>query len=646
MDYLSLYSSMLVSRYFEETVDNLGKEGRIYGTYHLSIGQEGVHAGVSAALSDTDWIVPTHRCHGYNTSRGSDLCAMFSEMLGSRHGLCGGIGGSMHMTDVNTHDFGSSAVVGSGISIAGGIALAEKLDDSDSISVAIFGDGASSRGTLYEMMNLASIWNLPLLFVLENNHYGMSASSDRMIATDSIYKRADGFSIESERIDGNDVLAVYEAVKKAREKIVREKRPYFIEAETYRMCGHSRSDKRLYRTEAEEKDWKAKDPIARFRSFLLDNGFSPDSIRETETEARKRVSDALEHSLKTADERLSYEELSSLVYAPYETIKREGKTLHKASYREAVREALHDILSYDSGSFIMGEDIGKYGGCFGVTGDLYREFPGRVLETPVSEEAFTGMAVGAAAMGKLPIVEVMYGDFSTLSSDAIINHAAKLHFMSAGQLKCPMIYRTPIGGGTGHGAQHTQCLETMFLSIPGLFVVAPSDSYSAKALLKSAARMNNPVLFFEHKALYNDVSDTGDEDAFLPIGKAIVHRGGAKLLVIGYSRPFRRAMQILEDLRDEITFIDLATISPLDEETLSYEFIAINNALIVQDTPLIGSVGESVLRVLSSCSVYKPGNVRILSSERMPLPVPRALEMAVLPSDERIRRAAEEMLSL
>ena len=258
MDYLSLYSSMLVSRYFEKTVDNLGKEGRIYGTYHLSIGQEGVHAGVSAALSDTDWIVPTHRCHGYNTSRGSDLCAMFSEMLGSRHGLCGGIGGSMHMTDVKTHDFGSSAVVGSGISIAGGIALAEKLDDSDSISVAIFGDGASSRGTLYEMMNLASIWNLPLLFVLENNHYGMSASSDRMIATDSIYKRADGFSIESERIDGNDVLAVYEAVKKAREKIVREKRPYFIEAETYRMCGHSRSDKRLYRTEAEEKDWKAK----------------------------------------------------------------------------------------------------------------------------------------------------------------------------------------------------------------------------------------------------------------------------------------------------------------------------------------------------------------------------------------------------
>lgn len=643
MDYLSLYSSMLVSRYFEETVDNLGKEGRIYGTYHLSIGQEGVHAGVSAALSDTDWIVPTHRCHGYNTSRGSDLSAMFSEMLGSRHGLCGGIGGSMHMTDVKTHDFGSSAVVGSGISIAGGIALAEKLDGSSSIAVAVFGDGASSRGTLYEMMNIASIWKLPLLFILENNHYGMSAASERMIATDSIYRRADGFSIESERIDGNDVLAVYEAVKKAREKIVREKRPYFIEAETYRMCGHSRSDKRVYRSREEENEWKEKDPIIRFRAFLSSE-FPDPVIKAVEDDAREKVEKALRKAIETADEKLTAKELSSLVYAPFETTAKRGNTLHKASYREAIREALSDIFSSNPDAFMMGEDIGKYGGCFGVTGDLYQRFPGRVLETPVSEEAFTGMAAGAAAMGKLPIVEIMYGDFSTLSSDAIINHAAKLHFMSAGQLSCPMIYRTPIGGGTGHGAQHTQCLETMFLSVPGLFVVAPSDSYSAKALLKSAARMNNPVLFFEHKALYNDVSDTGDEEAFLPIGKAIVHEGGDELLVIGYSRPFRRAMIVLEDLKDRITFVDLATIAPLDEKTLASEFRKAKRALIVQDTPLIGSVGESVMRVLASCDGYLPGNVRILSSERMPLPVPRALEMSILPSDEKIRKAAEVML--
>ena len=644
MDYLPLYSSMLLSRQFEEKIDELGKNGRIYGTYHLSIGQEGVHSGAVAALDEKDWIVPTHRCHGYNIARGSDIKRMFSEMLGSEEGLCSGIGGSMHMTDISTHNFGSSAVVGAGISLAGGIALSMKRRKEDAISVAIFGDGASSRGTLYEMMNMASIWGLPLLFLLENNHYGMSASSDRMISTDSIYSRADGFSIKAEKIDGNDVLAVYDAVSRARKYMLSEGKPYFIEAETYRFCGHSRSDKRLYRAETEEKEWKAKDPIMRFRNYLLSHDVPEAEIEKAEEEAYGKINDALSEALKTCDKTISHEKLQRLVYASYTTEEKHGAELHKASYREAIREALSDILSSNPSAFIMGEDIGVYGGCFGVTGDLYKRFPDRILETPVSEEAFTGMAVGAAAMGLLPIVEVMYGDFSTLSSDALVNHAAKLHFMSAGQLKCPMIYRTPIGGGTGHGSQHTQSLETMFLSIPGLFVVAPSDSYSAKALLKSAAMMNNPVLFFEHKALYNDISDTGDENAFLPIGKAIVHRGGSELLVIGYSRPFRRAMIVLNDFKDRITFIDLATISPLDEETLRDEFKHIQKALIVEDTPLEGSVGESVMRILASESSYKPGSVRIISAENMPIPVPRALEMSVLPSDEKIRQESMEML--
>ena len=627
MDYRKALSLMLASRYAEEGVEELASKGLIWGTYHLSIGQEGVHSGAVAALDEKDWIVPTHRCHGYNIARGSDIKRMFSEMLGSEEGLCSGIGGSMHMTDISTHNFGSSAVVGAGISLAGGIALSMKRRKEDAISVAIFGDGASSRGTLYEMMNMASIWGLPLLFLLENNHYGMSASSDRMISTDSIYSRADGFSIKAEKIDGNDVLAVYDAVSRARKYMLSEGKPYFIEAETYRFCGHSRSDKRLYRAETEEKEWKAKDPISRFRDYLLSHDVPEAEIEKAEEEASVKISDALSEALMTSDKTISYEKLQSLVYAPYATEEKHGAKLHRASYRDAIREALSDILSSNQSAFIMGEDIGVYGGCFGVTGDLYKRFP-----------------VGAAAMGLLPIVEVMYGDFSTLSSDALVNHAAKLHFMSAGQLKCPMIYRTPIGGGTGHGSQHTQSLETMFLSIPGLSVVAPSDSYSAKALLKSAAMMNNPVLFFEHKALYNDISDTGDENAFLPIGKAIVHRGGSELLVIGYSRPFRRAMIVLDDLKDRITFIDLATISPLDEETLRDEFKHIQKALIVEDTPLEGSVGESVMRILASESSYKPGSVRIISAENMPIPVPRALEMSVLPSDEKIRQESMEML--
>ena len=245
MDHRKALSLMLTSRYAEEGIEELASKDLVWGTYHLSIGQEASHIGVCMALEDGDVVVPTHRCHGYNIGRGSSLFRFFSEILGSRHGLCRGIGGSMHMTDMEHGNLGSSAVVGSGIAIAGGVALAMKRQGKPNIAVAVFGDGAASRGTLHEMMNMASIWDLPLLFVLENNHYGMSASASRMISTDSIYKRAAGYSIGSSKVDGNDIMAVYSAVRNAKEYITGSHRPYFIELETYRMCGHSRSDRNI-----------------------------------------------------------------------------------------------------------------------------------------------------------------------------------------------------------------------------------------------------------------------------------------------------------------------------------------------------------------------------------------------------------------
>lgn len=647
MDYLSLFSSMLRSRLFERKLEELSGKGLIYGTYHLSIGQEGVSSGLAAALKEGDWIVPTHRCHGYNAARGSDLSGMFSEVLGSRHGLCNGLGGSMHMTDTRTGNLGSSAVVGSGIGLAGGAALALSRLRKDNIAVAIFGDGASSRGILYEVMNAASIWHLPLLFLLENNHYGMSAAAERMIAADGIYRRAEGFLIPSCRVDGNDVLAVEEAVAEARHHILSEHTPYFIEAETYRMCGHSRSDKLLYRSHDEEEAWKERDPIVLFSRFLVLSGIaSEEDIRSASLAVMDEVEAAFEKALSARDERLSAEEMENLVYSPAlcTVVPYEGKR-HAGTYREAIREALGEMLSSDDKAFLMGEDIGLYGGCFGVTGDLVARYPDQVLETPVSEEGFTSMAAGAAMLGMHPIVEVMYGDFSTLSSDALINHAAKAHFMSGGQLSCPMVFRTPIGGMTGHGPQHTQCLETMFLGIPGLRIVAPSDPYSAKALLKSAAADGNPVLFFEHKALYGEQGEIGDEKTFLPLGKAIVHGKGDRLLIIGYSRAFSAAYHELQDLSSVLTFIDLATIQPLDRETLEREFLRVGRALVVEDTPLGGSVAESVVSILSSARNYHPGSVMVLSARSVPLPCPRILEEEVLISGSMIRESVESMLS-
>ena len=261
-----------------------------------------------------------------------------------------------------------------------------------------------------------------------------------------------------------------------------------------------------------------------------------------------------------------------------------------------------------------------------------------MIETPVSEETFTDMAVGAAATGSRPIVELMYGDFSTLASDAVINHAAKLRFMSFGQLSCPLILRLPMGGGTGHGSQHTQSLETMFTGIPGLTIVAPSDARSAKALLKSAALSPDPVLFIEHKGLYGEEGDIGDADDRLPLGKAIVHGSGKKLLVISYSHAASLSRKALKPYDEDITFIDLATIYPLDRETLVKEYRRVPHALIVQDTPEEGSVGESVLRILAESSSSL--SFRMVSALDAPIPVSRQLEERVLISEERIEEAA------
>ncbi len=642
MEHLAVFETMLCSRLFERKIESLFEKGLLYGTTHLAIGQEACHVGLVYGLDRKDWLVPTHRCHGYNIARGTKLTQMFSEMLGSRYGICKGIGGSMHMSNISTYNLGSSAVVGSGITLACGAAFALKRQKKSNISVAIFGDGATSRGSLHEVMNLSSVWNLPMLFFLENNHYGMSVSEDRVISTKELYKRATGYGIESEKVDGNDVLSVIKAVENARDYIINEQKPYFIECDTYRLCGHSKSDKRQYRTATEEEKWKKRDPLFIYGETLIDNKrCTIDTLLDVATKVKHEVDAAWEIAFEKKDEVLSLKELESYIYAPSPMPYTKRGLTHKGTYREAIREALADILAEDTHATLIGEDIGRYGGCFGVTGDLYSRFPDKVLETPVSEEAFTGLSAGAAMLGEHPIVEIMYGDFSTLASDALINHAAKSYFMSAGQISCPMIYRTPSGGGTGHGAQHTQSLETMFLNVPGLKLVAPSDAYSAKALLKSANRENNPVLFFEHKALYSEIGDIGDENTFLPLGKGIVTNCGDKLLVIGYSRAMAIAKKALKG--KAVTFFDLATIKPLDETGLLDYGSRFDNILIVQDTPKHGSVGECVINVLLKLE-NKP-RIKLLSALDMPLPFSKPLERAVLLSEEGILKCAMEIVN-
>lgn len=645
MDEIEILKAMLRSRSFENKLSHMFKKGAFYGTTHLNIGQEASHVGLIAGLDDKDWIVPTHRCHGFNIARGTKPEKMFAEMFGSRYGVCRGLGGSMHMTEISTCNAGSSAIVGSGVPIATGLAFALKRKGRDNIAVAIFGDGATSRGSVHEAMNMASVWNIPVLFYLENNHYGMSASEKNAISTDNLSLRADGYSIKHIKIDGNDVALVRDTVADARKYILENNRPFFIEVDTYRLCGHSKSDRLVYRTREEEEMWRKKDPICRFSSSLIEKGvISEDDYHRMEKEIDEEIEDAYIKAEAEKDDALTLRELDSFLFAPSPISRNTKGEVHKASYRRAIYEALDEILREDASAFLMGEDIGLYGGCFGVTSDLYEKHPGKVLETPVSEEGFTSIAVGASMLGLHPIVEIMYADFSTLASDPLINHAAKTYFMSAGQLNCPLVYRSPIGSGTGHGSQHTANIESMFLNTPGLIVVAPSDPYSAKALLKSAHRDNNPVLFFEHKGLYDTQGDVGDENTYLPLGKAIVSEYGSELLLIGYSHAFHTAFESTEDIRERLTYIDLATISPLDKDTIIGYASSFDKILIVQDTPESGSVGDSVISLIArNCNGRK--DIRLVAARSLPIPFSRNLEKNVIPTTEEIRKAVFELLN-
>lgn len=331
---------MLNSRFFEEKTEQLFKAGLVHGTTHLANGQEAAQAGLCMALEDEDWIVPTHRCHGFSICRGSWPVAMFSELFGSRHGLAKGLGGSMHMPDKENGNLGSSAVVGSGVPLATGVAFYQKFKSVGSasfatsttqnpkdlppvpvknISVAIFGDGASSRGSVHESMNLASIWKLPVLFYCENNHYGMSAPSDKMISIDRIADRAKSYSMPGKTIDGNDFEAVYEAVKEATEYIRNGNGPYLLEVLTYRFKGHSKSDRRLYRTADEEQQWLLRDPITLFEEKLVERGYlTVDEVKQIEKECLDGMEAQARQALEKRNEKLTPEEVENLVYASKE----------------------------------------------------------------------------------------------------------------------------------------------------------------------------------------------------------------------------------------------------------------------------------------------------------------------------------------
>ena len=645
-----LYQTMLRIRRFDERTVELFNEGLVKGTAHSYVGEEAVATAVCAHLTTEDSIISNHRGHGHCIAKGARLDLMMAELMGREDGYCRGLGGSMHIAALDMNILGANGIVGAGVPIGAGAALANKLRKNDKVVVSFFGDGAANQGVVHETMNLAGVWKLPLIFVCENNKYALSTDNTRTTAGEGVAARAQAYGIPSARVDGNDLVAVYHAVGEAVARARRGEGPSCVEAVTYRWGGHSmRANLPSYRTKEEELEWMEKDPVARVERRMVQAGVGELELKEI----RRRVEGEMEAAVAygTESPEPSVEVMEAAVYAPHaaapEPARGGGQEM---TFVDALNSALHVEMARDERVFLMGEDVGLIGGIFQVTRGLRDRFgEDRVRDTPISEPSFVGMGVGAAVAGLRPIVEIQIWDFIAMTMDQVVNQAAKIRYMLGGRPTVPLVIRGPQGGGIRLAAQHSQSLEAWFCHVPGLVVIAPSTPYDAKGLLAAAIRDDNPVIFLEHKMLYPTKGEVPVGDYVIPIGRADVKRAGTDVTVVATQMMVPRALQVAGDLAQEgisVEVVDPRTLVPLDEEAILSSVAKTNRLVIVHEAVKRGGFGGEIAALVSEkgLDLLDAPIVRV-GARNVPMPYNDKLELATIPSRESITAAIRSVLA-
>ncbi|MHB0878112.1 MAG: alpha-ketoacid dehydrogenase subunit alpha/beta [Anaerolineae bacterium] len=669
---LTWLRQMCEIRNFEDTVYELLGRDVIKGASHLYAGEEAVAVGAMSVIREDDFITSTHRGHGHCHAHGdkhakgaeakqAHLNAMMAELFGRATGYCRGRGGSMHIADVSKGNLGATGIVGGNIPVATGAGISIQMRKTDQVVLCFFGDGASNTGNFHESLNMASTWDLPVVYICENNLYGMSVPFCKASKCPDIAQRASAYGIPSAVVDGMDVLAMREAVTLAVERARRGEGPTLIEAKTYRYYGHSRSDPRAYRSREEEQGWRDMDPIKRFERLLLDNeAATQEEIDAVEAAAEVALQKAVEFAL--ASPMPSPDGLYEDVYAPSVTTEdtarrdrelrqdiRDGKVQRVIGYGQALNEALREEMNRDPSVFVMGEDVGLYGGAYAVTRGLYNDFGAeRVRDTAISEAAIAGAGVGASMTGMRPVAEIMYIDFTPLAMDQLANQGAKNRYMFGGKTTVPLVVRTEGGAGRSIAAHHSQSLEGLWTHFPGIYVVMPSTPYDAKGLLKASIRDDNPVLFIEHKMLYGSKGPVPEEDYVIPLGVADVKRPGKDVTVIAYSRGLLKALQAAETLAGEgidVEVIDPRCLKPLDLDTIVESVKKTGKAVVVSEAyKTNGFTSELVTLINESAFDWLDAPVERVCGADVPVPMSETLEDAAIPDAARIAAAVRKVM--
>jgi 2-oxoisovalerate dehydrogenase E1 component len=643
-----LYADMVRIRRFEERVVELFKAGAVKGTAHSYAGEEAIAVGACAHLRPDDYVASYHRGHGHCIAKGAQTDRMMAELMGRATGYCGGLGGSMHVADLERNILGANGIVGAAMPLSVGAALAVRLRGGDQVVIAFFGDGANNQGIFHESLNLAAVWQLPVLFVCENNQYALSTSYRQTTAVDSVASRAAAYDIPGVRIDGNDVLAVHAAVGEAVARARAGEGPSLIEAMTWRWGQHSmRANLRDPRSDQDMAAWIARDPIRQFGEVLTTRELVTGKALETIDAAATRELDqavAFAEASPEPDEDV----LAKAVYAPHVAhVEPVDPGTRELTFAEALNEAMADEMARDPRVFLMGEDVADTGGIFQVSKGLLERFGAeRVRDTPISEATFCGAGVGAAIAGMRPIVEVQIFDFVTLMMDMLVNQAAKFRFMLGGVPTVPIVIRGPQGGGIRLAAQHSQSLEAWFAHVPGLVVVAPSSPYDAKGLLTAAIQDDNPVIFLEHKLLYLGQPGPVPEQPYaIPLGKAAIRRSGSDVTIVATQAMVQQALQAATRLEGDgigAEVIDPRTLKPLDLDTIVASVKRTNRLVVVHEGCKFGGFGgEIAASVAEAAFDWLDAPVARVGAPDVPMPFNDRLERAVIPSAERIVAAVK-----
>ncbi|HUR79030.1 MAG TPA: dehydrogenase E1 component subunit alpha/beta [Acidimicrobiales bacterium] len=622
IDHVDLYRALLLPRVIEERMLALLRQGRL-SKWFSGIGQEAIAVGVSCALHDDDWILPMHRNLGVFTTRRLDLDRLFRQLLGRADGFTNGRDRTFHFGALEHHIVGMISHLGAMLPVADGLALAAQLRGEDRVAASFTGDGATSEGDFHEALNLAAVWKLPVVFVVENNGWGLSTPTDQQYACVDLADRGIGYGMAAEIVDGNDVFAVIDAVERAAARGRAGDGPTLLECKTFRMRGHEEASANDYVPQALLDEWAARDPLKKFDD-LVDEATRTSIADEMRIDVAARVKRALDAPLPSSN---AEQERAAVFCVPQRRVPTTQHTkTGEMRYLEAITDAMRTALRDNDRVVVLGQDIAEYGGAFKATVGLVEEFGrARVRNTPIVESAAIGAALGLALDGFVPIVEMQFADFISCGFNQIVNNLAATHYRWGAGV--PVVIRAPSGGGMAAGPFHSQNPEAWFTHVPGLKVVAPATPADAKGLLLAAIDDGNPVLFFEHKHLYRSITGPVRDGWYATrIGAASVVRPGADATIVAYGAAVHWALETAQHSDAEVEVVDLRTLAPWDTETVLDSVRRTGRALVVHEAPHTGGFGAEVAATIAE-ECFDALDAPVIRVASLDTPVPAGGEL-------------------